>query len=277
MMRFAAMTGHSAQGASNRRHGKRHGRDDVNESDLNPWRVPNEDFFSSQPQIQVVPLMGDACCLIIDNALAQPQALLDWAATQTYVPPRGYPYPGLVLDAPQALTQRVADYFALHARNRLGGRRTLDLTVRLSMVTVPPQDLEPRQWQCHRDRVADDPKAVLFAASVLYLFKDASLGGTSFYVPKLSAQETDRILADSQLLSGPEFAAKHGVQPGYLNGSNRYFERVAQVPAAWNRIIFYDGGLFHSADVDQPASLSADPMRGRLTLNSFFTCRRQAA
>jgi hypothetical protein len=239
--------------------------------------MPNEEFFSSRPQVQVVPLGGEARCLVIDNALAQPQALLDWAATQTYAPPQGYPYPGLVLEAPAALTQRVADYFALHARQRLGGRRTLDLTVRLSMVTAPPLALEPRQWQCHRDRVADDPKAVLFAASVLYLFKDASLGGTSFYVPKLSPQETDRMLADSQLMTGPEFAATHGVQPGYLSGSNRYFERVAQIPAAWNRIIFYDGGLFHSADVEQPASLSADPARGRLTLNSFFTCRRRAA
>jgi Family of unknown function (DUF6445) len=253
------------------------GRPDVSDTDLHPWLVPNVEFFAPRPQVQVVPLMGDDCCLVIDNALAHPQALLDWAATQTYVPPQGYPYPGLVLDAPLALTQRVADYFALHARSRLGGRRTLDLTVRLSMVTVPPQDLEPRQWQCHRDRVADDPQAVLFAASVLYLFKDTSLGGTSFYAPKLSAPETDRMLADSQLLSGPQFVSQHGVQPGYLNGSNRYFERIAQVPAAWNRIILYDGGLFHSADVEQPERLSADPTQGRLTLNSFFTCRRQAA
>jgi hypothetical protein len=46
--------------------------------------------------------------------------------------------------------------------------------------------------------------------------------------------------------------------------------------AAWNRMIFYDGGLFHSADISQPSLNSADPRTGRLTLNGFFTCRRNA-
>ena len=170
----------------------------------------------------------------------------------------------------------MADYFALHVRKRLGARRTLDLTVRLSMVTVPPAKLEPRQWQCHRDRVADDPAAVLFAASVLYLFRDPTLGGTSFYVPRQSVAETDRLLADSQLLGAQEFSARYGLRPGYMAGSNAYFEHIAQVGAAWNRVIFYDGGLFHSADVGSPGRLDPNPARGRLTLNSFFTCRRSA-
>jgi hypothetical protein len=79
------------------------------------------------------------------------------------------------------------------------------------------------------------------------------------------------------LLDAREFGARYGLQPGYMASSNAYFERVAQVSAAWNRVIFYDGGLFHSADVDQPGLLSRDPARGRLTLNSFFTCKRNAA
>jgi hypothetical protein len=41
-------------------------------------------------------------------------------------------------------------------------------------------------------------------------------------------------------------------------------------------VLFYDGGLFHSGDIDEPGLLSPDPSRGRLTLNSFFTCRRNA-
>jgi hypothetical protein len=145
------------------------------------------------------------------------------------------------------------------------------------MVTVPPQALEPRQWQCHRDRVTAEPGAILFAASVLYLFREPALGGTSFYVPRQSARETDQMLEDSQVLGAAEFSDRYGLHAGYMAGSNAYFERIAQVPAAWNRAIFYDGGLFHSADVDQPALLSSDPLRGRLTLNSFFTCRRKAA
>ena len=236
-------------------------------------------LFNSRPQLSVVPLTAGEHCVVVDNALVDPHALVAWAVAQqpAFQPPQGYPYPGLVVGAPAGVAQRMGDFFAQHVRALLGARRTLDLTVRLSMVTTPPQELEPRQWQCHRDRVADDPRAVLFAASVLYLFNNPALGGTSFYAPRRPVAELTPMLADSQTLSPQAFTARHGVQPGYMAGSNACFERVAQVPAAWNRAIFYDGGLFHSGDVDDPAQLSADPARGRLTLNSFFTCKRNAS
>jgi hypothetical protein len=245
---------------------------------MDSWLDTEGRFFSAQPQISAVPLMGQDTCWVVDNVLANPDGLVRWAHAQEqgFADPVGYPYPGVVLDAPAAITQGMADYFAQHGRTRLGARRTLGTTVRLSVVTTPPAQLLPLQWQCHRDRVADDPRAFLFAASVLYLFRTPALGGTSFYVPRLSAQATDAMLADSQLLDGPSFTAKHGVQPGYMNGSNAFFERVAQVPAAYNRAIFYDGGLFHSADVDQPSLLTPNPQTGRLTLNSFFSCTRKA-
>ena len=243
---------------------------------MTPWLDAAGRFFNPDARVSVLPLFGEHCCVVVDDVLAKPEGLRDWAAQQSFAPPRGYPYPGLVLDAPGDVPQRLADAFALHARKGLGGRRTLDHTVRLSMVTMPPAELEPRQWQCHRDRVADDPRAMLFAASVLYLFRNPALGGTSFYVPRQSAATTDQMLADSQRLSAAEFSARHGVQCGYMAESNDYFERVAQVPAAWNRAIFYDGGLFHSGDVEHADALSADPMRGRLTLNGFFSCKRTA-
>jgi hypothetical protein len=74
-------------------------------------------------------------------------------------------------------------------------------------------------------------------------------------------------------MDGAEFSARYGVAAGYLEGSNRYFERVAQVPAAWNRMLFYNGDLFHSGDVGTPARLNSDARAGRLTLNGFFACR----
>lgn len=232
-------------------------------------------LFNPAARVSAIPLGAGRVCVVVDDALADPRALRDWAAMQPLAPPAGYPYPGLVREVPAALKDRVADYFAQHVRARLGGRRTLDATVRLSMVTTPPEALEPRQWLCHRDRVSNDP-AILFAASVLYLFEDPALGGTSFYAPRRPQAETDRLLIDSQSLPAAEFSARHGVRPGYMRGGNDWFDHVGHVPAAWNRMVFYDGGMFHSADVDDPSRLVADPRRGRLTLNSFFTCRRQA-
>jgi hypothetical protein len=151
------------------------------------------------------------------------------------------------------------------------------LTLRLSMVTTAPQDLAPLQWQCHRDRVAADPQRVLFAASVLYLFESPSLGGTSFYVPRQSETQTQQLIQDSQQLDAARFSQRYGLQAGYMAGSNAYFERVARVGAAWNRMVVYDGSVFHSGDIAAPDQLSLDPRQGRLSLNGFFTCKRNAA
>lgn len=243
---------------------------------MSSWPPGGARVFNPDPTIRFVPIAPDQHCLVIDDVLADPQGLIRWACGQTFEPPRGYPYPGQVVDVPPELAQRMADYFALYLRKPLGVRRVLDLSARLSLVTVPPAQLEPRQWQCHRDRLAADPREVLFAASVLYLFPEPALGGTSFYLPRQSERQTDQMIEDSQVLDARQFSRRYGLQPGYMAGNNPYFECVARVPAAWNRMIVYDGSLFHSADVDQSAVLSTNPARGRLTLNGFFGCRRNA-
>lgn len=241
-----------------------------------PWLDAAGFCFNPNPTVNVLPLMPGQHCVVIDDVLAHPEGLLAWARAQPYTPPR-YPYPGLVCDVPSALARSVADHFALHVRKHLGARRTLDLAVRLSMVTTPPAELAPVQWLCHRDRYEIERPEILYAASVLYLFRDPALGGTRFYAPRLSKAKTEKLVADSQFLNAHDFTERYGWQPGYMAGSNAYFEMVAEVPAAWNRVIFYDGGLFHSAAVGDPLQLSADPARGRLTLNTFITCRKVAA
>jgi len=234
-------------------------------------------LFNPAPSVRTVSLGGNRECHVIDDALTDPNALAAWARTQSFVPPQGNVYPGVLCGVPPSLSQRIADAFARHVRARMGARRTLAHSVRLSLVTHAPAQLVPCQWQCHRDRDVGAPDDNLLVASVLYLFKDPALGGTSFYEPRQSAAETDRIVADSVALDAREFSARYGLQPGYMIDSNAYFERIATVPAAWNRIIFYDGGLFHSGDIARPELLSPDPSRGRLTLNGFFTCRRNAS
>jgi hypothetical protein len=62
-----------------------------------------------------------------------------------------------------------------------------------------------------------------------------------------------------------------------MTASNAFFEKVATVPARWNRMIFYTGTIFHSGEIVHPQLLSDDPRTGRLTLNGFFTCRRSVA
>jgi hypothetical protein len=233
-------------------------------------------FFNPSARVSALAVAPGEDCIVVDEALANPDGLVAWAATQGFRPPEGFPYPGVILDAPPAVAAVVADYFAEKMRRRLGGRRTLSTTVRLSLVTLSPRELRPVQWQCHRDRLGPVPHELRLAAMVTYLFRDTELGGTSFYRSLQSEEETDRMINDADQMGAAEFTARYGLEAGYLSGSNRYFERVALIPAAWNRMLFYNGDLFHSGDITAPARLNADPRTGRLTLNGFFTCRPAA-
>jgi hypothetical protein len=240
---------------------------------MDSWLNDAGQFFNPAARVSAVAIAPGEFCIVVDEALANPEGLVGWAALEHFHAPQGFPYPGVMVDAPPAVSAMVGDYFAQHARGRLGGRRTLSATVRLSLVTVPPRELRPVQWQCHRDRLGSAPQDLVLAAMVAYLFRDPGLGGTSFYRSLLSEAETERMINDAGRMSAAEFGARYGLEPGYLSGSNRYFERLALIPAAWNRMLFYNGDLFHSGDITAPARLSADPRAGRLTLNGFFTCR----
>lgn len=240
-----------------------------------PWLDGHGRCFNPAARLSLWPTGAGGPCVVVDDALANPQGLRAWAATQAYLPPAGYPYPGHVCELAGELQARLADFFTQHVRAHLEVRRALGLSLRLSLIDTPPAQLLPVQWLCHRDRIADPNDALVYVASVLYLFDDPALGGTSFYRPLQSAAATEQIVADSQSLAAHEFSARYALQPAYMAGSNAYFERTAQVPAAWNRLIFYDGSQFHSADVD-PARLRTEPLAGRLTLNGFITCSRRA-
>ena len=232
-------------------------------------------LFNPRPTITTVPLPGRAPVVVVDDVLLDPDAVVTWATGQVFQPPRAFPYPGVVRPAPADLSAGFGDFFAVHVREFLGVDSVLAHDLRLSMVTTPPARLDPRQWQCHRDAPEPGPTSA-YVASVLYLFRDPSLGGTSFYRPLRPDAEINRLLDDSLQLGREAFRQRHDVQPGYMDGSNAYFERIGQAAAAWNRMIFYDGGMFHSGDVGGPQALDPDPRRGRLTINGFFTCTTAA-
>lgn len=234
-------------------------------------------MFNPQARVRALPLFDGRECLVIDDLLADPQAWVDTAsrARDAFVRPT-QPYPGLEAVLPDAVQASLADHFASQVRARLGGRRTLGVRARLSLATLKPHELEPRQWFCHRDSAGLPPDQCI-VASVLYLFHDEGLGGTSFYRPRRSDAETVRLVHDAGALSRADFEARYPeIAPGYQLDGNAWFDRVASVPARWNRAIFYDGSTFHSADLAAPDRLVADPVRGRLTVNGFFTCRRTA-
>lgn len=235
-------------------------------------------MFNPRPTIDVVPIAPGHEALVIDDALTEPERWVDQAAQHrdAFETSPHNAYPGIELRMPDALSARLDDFFAQHIRRRLGARRTLRMYSRLALATLSPERLAPRQWICHRDRLEIAPDRRI-AASVLYLFRDASMGGTGFFVPRQSEHDTAMLIHESGTLEPADFSAKYGLRAGYQTDSNAWFEKTAAIPAKWNRLIFYDGGsVFHCSDISAPDKLSDDPRTGRLTLNGFFICRRAA-
>lgn len=215
-------------------------------------------------------------CLIVEDALLDPaQHVEHVASNRAAMRPVDFSvYPGIYLMAPPAVVEGLGELFRQRVRPQFDARRCESLHCRYSMITVPPRALRPYHWLCHVDDRELDPARQTMPASVLYLFKDERLGGTSFYRPNRSAEATAGLFKDARTLSAEAFTQRHGIGAGYMHESNEYFGCIGRVAAKWNRLIFYDGGMLHAADVAAPELLSEDPASGRLTLNGFFTCRR---
>lgn len=233
-------------------------------------------IFNPAPRIERITLANGASCHVVDDALLEPERFVAWvdANRAQFRPVDFNAYPGTYLMVPTAVEDAFQDFFLRHVRSLFDARRQLQMHCRVGMVTLSPQALRPCQWLCHSDHFGLDPSQSI-QASVLYLFKDESLGGTSFYEPTRSEPVTRQLFTDSLALSPEAFVSRYGIRPGYMRGSNAYFRHIGRVPARWNRLILYDGSLLHSGDIGMPEKLSDDPLTGRLTFNGFFTCRRK--
>lgn len=62
-----------------------------------------------------------------------------------------------------------------------------------------------------------------------------------------------------------------------MTDSTEIAERIADIPARYNRLIFYSGDIPHSAQISSPELLTSDVGKGRLTLNCFASVRPNAA
>ena len=234
-------------------------------------------MFNPRPELSRRPIGPGATCVVLDNVLTDPDALVELARRHrdAFAMASANAFPGLELPLPQTMVDHFSELFAQHARSTIGARRVLTATGRLSMVILTPEQLTPMQRLCHRDRLAAEPDECVGAA-VLYLFRDAALGGTSFFRSCHDAATTESLMHHWSTLDNEAFSRETGWIPAYITQSNSHFERVAQVEPRWNRLICYDGSQFHCSHIEQPELLNDDPARGRLTLNLFFLCRRQA-
>ena len=225
-------------------------------------------------EIRRQPIGDGDFCVIVDEFLADPEALVDFACENTgrsFVPQAGYPGLNLILD------QRLLGEFHRFILRRMGrefsflrGNATLDTG--LTMVTLRPEELSAFQRLCHTD--PRDVRGRRKYAALVYLFSDERLGGTAFYrwkQPDVVYRALELHLRDPQAAAAllAQHSATFRGPPNYMTGSNELAELLAVVPPRFNRLVFYSGEIPHSGHITAPELLTTDFRRGRLTLNCF--------
>jgi hypothetical protein len=223
------------------------------------------------PDVQCVDIGGQKV-VFVDDFLQDPQALVEAACASRFEPTataaamKGYP--GLRAPAPAAYTQALTELLDPLIRVNFGVPEQLDIKVGLSafsLTTTAPEALGALQRTPHFD--ASTPH---YMAALLYLC-DASHGGTGFY--RHNATGWQRITAENRERYLDAYHAevnRRAPLPRYFDRSDEQFTFLGMLPARFNRLAVYPGGLLHSACINPARSLSSDPRQGRLTVNTFY-------
>lgn len=224
--------------------------------------------FSADHKIKIERLGEERQPLvIIDDALAEPDAFVAAAADQSYGTIGPY-YPGLRAPLPAqfnesfcaAIAPMIAENFSIEAARWRG-------ECFYSLVTTPPDRLAPIQRLPHYDGVEEERMAAL-----IYLCP-AHFGGTSFYRHKSTGFETvteDRFNQFKQTLE--QEIRKDGLPPArYVDDGAPLFERTRLIDTVFNRMLIYRGVNLHCSAIDNNVPLPTDPKQGRLTITAFLT------
>lgn len=222
------------------------------------------------------PIAGDAFCVVVDDFLANPEMLVEYAALhpgEFSHPNIGYPGVQIrinddaMVEVFRFIRSQMSKLYAF-MRGQIGIRSLL------SMVTMPPEKLALLQRICHVDPNTDRGRAKY--AALVYLFNDERLGGTGFYRWKNEALVWEgRELLRADAGKGEAFFRQHfetfREAPRYMTESNDIAERLCTISPRFNRFVFYSGDIPHTGAIAAPELLSDDPRKGRLTLNLFFS------
>jgi hypothetical protein len=207
--------------------------------------------------------------IVIDGFSSNPAALVEQAGSKTFGV-LGPHYPGV--RAPQAasyLAERM-DLLQSVMATAFGLQDGANLIeCNYSLVTTPPEDLQPLQSLPHFD--STDPGRI----AILHYLCDKSGGGTAFYRHRSTGFETisPSRLEDYSGMLEADIARRGPPRPGYVQGDTALFEQTFRVDAAFNRLVIYRGWTLHAALIPEGRALPADPRGGRLTINTFLQAR----
>jgi hypothetical protein len=206
--------------------------------------------------------------VMIDNFVADPEALVDTAAGKVFSDVATY-FPGLRARVPLSYQQFVLEtlrplFGPVFGLNASSARFT---ACHFSVVTTPPEQLTYLQRIPHVDSMSNSELAF-----VHYLFH-GDFGGTAFYRHRKTGFEyVDRVRESEYLRQlaverdGPDSPAA-----AYINGDTPLYEQIDQREGVFNRLIIYRRTSLHSGALRPGFVPDPNPRTGRLSVNGFIT------
>ena len=203
--------------------------------------------------------------VVIDNFLAEAEALVEQAAGAAFAPAR--PDRASRARMPLAYTfvfrdelaEVFREAFALNVEDIAGGQTDF------SIVTTRPERAHARQLYPHFD--GPDPNII---AGLHYLC-DGAKGGTSLYRHRATSYEMIVREREASYVAALKGEIARGLRrTQFPCGDSELFERIASFPAAFNRLLIYRGVGLHSGDIAPDFRFDPDPRTGRLTANTFL-------
>lgn len=205
--------------------------------------------------------------LVIDHAVADPERLIHRATRRSF-DVRGENFPGIRTRAPAMYEHFLESVLKPLLPEHFGIRpnRFAFPMCHYSLVVTPPEKLRFLQRVPHIDSVDGDG-----LASVHYLFHD-DWGGTAFYRHRDTGFEyVDKARRETYFRRlETESHGSQAPEPGYINDTTALFQQVARIDAVFNRMIVYRRNSLHSGCVDNRHIPPADPLNGRLSINTFI-------
>lgn len=207
--------------------------------------------------------------IVVDNFIADPQLLVEYAAQNTTLNQTKDYYPGVRTNMPDAylnlieasLGETIYKTFKLNPNDICGAEAFF------SIVETPPEKLHPLQRIPHFD--GSNPNDIAF----LHYLCDERFGGTSFYRHKSTGHEyVNKARYEPYLKTLSNEIESEGLPepPRYMNGNTELFERFKSIPAVFNRLLIYRGTSLHSGDIASNYEFDTNPLTGRLTATSFL-------
>ncbi|GFE85979.1 DUF6445 family protein [Steroidobacter agaridevorans] len=204
--------------------------------------------------------------MIVDDVLAEPQAMIDEARVANFYVPHHTNYPGINAPIPQSyyLTVIAALRGPIEAAFGLSRSAYISYFGFLALATIGAAEAQPVQKIPHRD--SPDPNRL---AMVHYLCR-GNFGGTGFFRHRATGYES----VDASRQAIYESAARRELAETsqahrYVDARTSNYELIGHSEAVFNRLIVYRSHVLHTALLADSAG-SPDPTVGRLTANGFI-------